>query len=139
MSDTWVLDSYAVLALLQKEPGAEEVLERLEQAQQGGERVLMTWVNAGEVLYAVERRRGADNVPQVLGLLEASALRFVEVDRELTLTAATIKASHRLAYADAFAAALAIREGAPLITGDPEFRQLQDQVTIHWLPRQGDS
>lgn len=133
MADTWVLDSYAVLALLQKEPGAEEVVERLEQAQEGTVLLLMTWVNLGEVLYTVERRRGSGNLPEVLGLLEASALRFVDVDRELTLTAAKIKANHRLAYADAFAAALAIREDARLMTGDPEFRQLEDQVAIHWL------
>jgi predicted nucleic acid-binding protein len=133
MLDTWVLDSYAVLALLQGESGAEDVLKQIDAAQQGKSRVLMTWVNVGEVLYTVERRRGAENVPQVLGLLEASALEFVDVDRGLALKAATIKANYRLAYADAFAAALAMREDAPLITGDPEFRQLEDQVAIHWL------
>jgi predicted nucleic acid-binding protein len=134
MLDTWVLDSYAVLALLQGEPGAEDVVKRIEAAQQGKGRVLITWVNVGEVLYTIERRRGADTLPQVLGLLEASAVSFVDVDRSLTLAAASIKANHPLAYADAFAAALAIREGAPLITGDPEFRRLEDQVAIHWLP-----
>lgn len=133
MLDTWVLDSYAVLALLQGEPGAEDVVKRIEAAQQGKSRVLITWVNVGEVLYTIERRRGADTLPQVLGLLEASAVSFVDVDRGLALAAASIKANHPLAYADAFAAALAIREGAPLVTGDPEFRQLEDQVAIHWL------
>jgi hypothetical protein len=50
-----------------------------------------------------------------------------------SITAATIKANHRLTYAGTFAAALAMREDAPLMTGDPEFRQLGDQVAIHWL------
>ncbi len=40
MTESWVLDSYAVLALLQEEPGSDEVLQRLEQAQQGEARVL---------------------------------------------------------------------------------------------------
>ncbi len=53
MLDTWVLDSYAVLALLQGEPGAEDVLKQIEAAQQGKSRVLMTWVNVGEVLYTI--------------------------------------------------------------------------------------
>ncbi len=133
MLETWVPDSYAVPALLQGEPGAEDVVKQSEAAQQGKSRVLITWVNVREVLYTIERRRGAGNVPQVLGLLEASAVSFVDVDRGLTLAAATIKANHPLAYADAFAAALAMRENAPLMTGDPEFRQLEDQVAIHWL------
>jgi len=133
MLDAWVLDSYAVLALLQGEPGAEDVVKQIEAAQQGRSRVLMTWVNVGEVLYTIERRRGSDSVPQVLGLLEASAVSFVDVDRSLALMAASIKANHALAYADAFAAALAMREDAPLMTGDPEFGQLEDQVSIHWL------
>jgi ribonuclease VapC len=130
----WVLDSYAILALLQKDPGFDDVLEQLERAQQGSAILLMTWVNVGEVLYIVERRRGKESVHQVLGLLEASAIKLIDVDRDLALAAATIKASNPLAYADAFAAALAIQQDAQLMTGDHEFRYLEDRIAIHWLP-----
>lgn len=56
MDETWVLDSFAVLALLGREPGGEEVGHLLQQAQEGEVRLLMTWVNVGEVAYIVERR-----------------------------------------------------------------------------------
>lgn len=135
MTESWVLDSYAVLALLQEEPGSDEVLQRLEQAQQGEARVLMTWINVGEVVYIVERERGKSMVHRVLGMLEATALEIVDAGRDLTLLAAEIRAKHPLAYADAFAAALAIQERATLITGDPELRQMEGRVRIHWLPR----
>lgn len=135
MTESWVLDSYAVLALLQEEPGSDEVLQRLEQAQRGEARVLMTWVNVGEVVYIVERERGKSMVHRVLGMLEATALEIVDAGRDLTLLAAEIKAKHPLAYADAFAAALAIQERAILITGDPELRQMEGRVRIHWLPQ----
>jgi len=106
MSDTWVLDSVALLALLGSEPGGEDVARLLRQAQSGDARLLMTWVNVGEVAYIVEHRWGQTRLHQVLGTLEATTIEMVPVERALALAAARIKATHPLAYADAFAAAL---------------------------------
>ena len=58
---------------------------------------------------------------------------MVTADRELTLTAARIKARYPLAYADAFAAALAKWHGVPVLTGDPEFSRIDEIVSIVWL------
>ena len=107
MVETWVLDSFAVLALLGDEPGSEEVSRLLRRAETGETRVLMTWVNVGEIAYIVERRWGEDRLLHVLAALEATALEIVPVARELALAAAHIKATRPLAYADAFAVALA--------------------------------
>jgi ribonuclease VapC len=93
----------------------------------------MTWVNVGEVANIVERRWGKEKLYQVLGTLEATELEFVPVERELALRAAGIKAEHPIAYADAFAAALAARESFVLVTGDPEFKALEETLSIHWL------
>jgi len=49
VTKTFVLDSFAVLALLGREPGSQEVADLLRKAQEEESRVLMTWVNAGEV------------------------------------------------------------------------------------------
>jgi predicted nucleic acid-binding protein len=57
------------------------------------------------------------------------------VERELALMAAHIKAKHAIAYADAFAAALAQHYAAMLVTGDPEFKLLEGVLDIHWLPQ----
>ena len=133
MNGRYVLDSYAVLALLAGERGRDRVREILEGAATGDAEVSMTWVNAGEVAYVVQRRWGKGRVYQVLGALEATAVEMKDVGRGLALTAAEIKAGHALAYADAFAAALAKREGAVLVTGDPEFEQLEGEVMIEWL------
>ena len=133
MVETWVLDSFAVLALLGDEPGSEEVSRLLRRAETGETRVLMTWVNVGEIAYIVERRWGEDRLLQVLAALEATALEIVPVARELALAAAHIKATHPLAYADAFAAALTKNSEATLLTGDPEFQRLEDSMDIQWL------
>jgi ribonuclease VapC len=95
----------------------------------------MSWVNAGEVAYIVQRRWAKEKVYQVLGTLEATRIEWVAVDRDLALRAAAIKAEHPLAYAAAFAAALAIRECGTLLTGDPEFESLREGMDIQWVGR----
>ena len=134
MSETLVLDSFAVLALLSKEPGSDGVADLLRRAQEGEVRLLISWVNAGEVAYIVERRWGIGRLHAALAMLEATALEIMPVERELTLLAAHIKADHAIAYADAFAAALAQYTEATLVTGDPEFELLADVLDIRWLP-----
>ncbi len=133
MDEAYVLDSFAVLALLGRESGSAEVKELLQRAQRAEIRLLMSWVNLGEVAYIVERRWGKERAYQAIGTLEATAVEFVAAGRGLALRAAEIKAKHPLAYADAFAAALAVEEGGVLVTGDPEFEQLGGTLSIRWL------
>jgi len=59
---------------------------------------------------------------------------LVDVDRSLALAAAYIKGFHRLSYADCLAAALAQRLNGAVVTGDPEFKQIESLVTVEWLP-----
>jgi len=131
--ETYVLDSYALLALLGKEEGSDAVADLLQKTQADEIQTRMTWVNVGEVAYIVERRWGVGQVYRVLGTLEATKIDIVPVDRTLVLAAAHIKAEHPLAYADAFAAALAMSEGATLVTGDPEFGPLEGDLSIRWI------
>ena len=133
MDKTYVLDSFAVLALLGGEPGSDKVARLMTGAVRGDCRLVMSWVNVGEVAYIVERRWGSDRLAQVLTMLQATALQFVAIGRELALAAAHIKAAHPLAYPDALAAALAIQLKAQLVTGDPEIRRLEDTVDLEWL------
>lgn len=135
MTETFVLDSFALLALLGREPGSQEVAKLLRKAQEEETRVLMSWVNAGEVAYIVERRWGMERLYAALAIMEATALEIVSVERELALMAAHIKAEQAIVYADAFAAALAQQCAAKLVTGDPEFKLLEGVLDIHWLPQ----
>jgi predicted nucleic acid-binding protein len=133
VSESFVLDSFALLALLGGEPGSDMVADLLRQAQSGETHLLMTWVNIGEVAYIVERRWGMGRLHSALAMVEATALETVPIERELALMAAHIKAEYAIAYADTFAAALAQHVGATLVTGDPEFQLLDNVLDIHWL------
>jgi predicted nucleic acid-binding protein len=58
---------------------------------------------------------------------------IVSDDLALARQAAIYKATHKMAYADCFTAALAKMKNAELLTGDPEFQQLEKEVKIGWL------
>jgi predicted nucleic acid-binding protein len=129
-----VLDSWAVLAYLEDEPAAEGVQSIMDEAHDAGIPLLMSVVNAGEVWYSVARGRtekhADDNVLKELGDL---GITLVDVGWALTRQAAAFKRRGRIAYADCFAAALARQYKAPLVTGDPEFKPLEAEISVLWV------
>ncbi len=112
---TVVLDSWAVLRYLEdSSPGVDSVAQLLDQ-----EKPLISWINLGEVHYVLRRLHGEDEAHDtVRDLRDVIEARLP--DERLVLDAARIKADHPMAYADAFAAALAVSQDATLWTGDPE-------------------
>ena len=131
----YVLDSYAVLAYLKEEAGYEMVLNRIEEANEGKSKLFMSVLNLGEVLYIVERERGLFKAQEVLALIDELPITMESVDRELTLSAAHLKAQYPIAYADCFAVALAQQKEAVLISGDSDFEKLAEIVALEWLPK----
>lgn len=129
---TFVLDSWAVLAYFQDEPPSGVVEELLTGANADG-RLLMTVVNLGEVWYTYARRVSDEVATERIEQLALMGIEFVDADWDLTLQAARYKAAHAIAYSDCYAAALSRRERARLVTGDPEFRALEDDIPIMWI------
>ena len=132
-SPVYLLDSFALLAFLNDEPGRVRAQEVLALAQAYKCRVMMSSVNLGEVLYITERSRGLPGAQSVQALVESLPLELMEASRDLILDAAHIKAHHALSYADALAVASAIHENATILTGDPEYKTVEDLVKIEWV------
>jgi predicted nucleic acid-binding protein len=108
------LDSWAILRWLEgEEPAASRVEQSLET------RPVMSWINLGEVFYVVHRATAAERARAVVGDLR-HRLRLDLPTEARVLEAASIKAKHALAYADAFAIATAMAHDASLLTGDAE-------------------
>lgn len=133
MSAAYVLDSFALLAYFQDEAGAERVQHLLALAEKGRASLAMSLVNWGEVLYSLQRTRGVSGRDEAVSVIDQIPLSLVAPDRAQTLAAAALKANHPIAYADCFAAALAVARRARLVTGDPEFRRLEKDIAIEWL------
>jgi ribonuclease VapC len=129
------LDSFAVLAYLGDEAGASEVEQILEAAAKDRAQVWMSVINLGEVLYTVEREAGFEAAQRAAAIVDQLPVRIMDADQALTFSAAHVKANHTLAYADAFAVALAREMRGQVVTGDPEFRQVESLVRVRWTKR----
>ena len=128
-----VLDSYALLAYLRDEPGADTVQTLLEKASRRNAPVHMTEVNYAEVKYMTLRKDGPQAWADVSSALESLPIEFHPATRELADLAADFKSRHKISLAHGFAAALAKTRKAQLVTGDPEFKQLQKEIPVEWI------
>jgi len=130
---TRVFDSWAILEWMNRRQPATDVVEGiLDGAEAGTARVLMSATNVGEVYYFVRKHYS-----------EASAEEWRQSSPTLPITvevptmdeiwdAALLKGKHPISYADAFAAALALKYRCPLLTGDPDFRRIPG-LELEWI------
>jgi predicted nucleic acid-binding protein len=128
-----VLDSFALLAFLRDEPGSDKIGAILERAGEREQPVHMTEVDYADVQYIIRRKDGESAWRVVAGELIAMPIEFHPADRPLADMAADFKTRFQLSLADAFAAALAKHRNAELITGDKDFKQVEDEIKIGWL------
>lgn len=129
----YVIDSYAMMAYFEDEPGADVVADILNSIINRKSKGFMSVINWGEIYYNIYRVKGEEVAEKVLSQLTRYAIEFVDADRSLTYEAAKFKGKYKIAYADCFAAALANRLNARVVTGDPEFSRLEQKVEIEWI------
>jgi predicted nucleic acid-binding protein len=128
-----VLDSFALLAYFRDEPGAEAVENLLVAASRKDTALLMTEVNYAEVKYCLIKKDGQAAWQEAANVLPGLPIAFHPATRELADMAADLKSRVSFSLADAFAAALARRHKADLVTGDLEFKAVEKEIRIHWL------
>jgi predicted nucleic acid-binding protein len=129
-----LLDSFALLAYLNKEDGFEKVRNALADAQKTSLPVLLNELNVGETYYIIHRKRGPEQAEYFLNpILPVLPISVIPNDFNTAISAAKIKAGHALSFADCFAVATAQRENAVILTGDPEFKNVATLVEIDWL------
>jgi len=130
---TIVLDSWAIMSYLQGEPSAEKVADIIADAHEDDAPLLMSVVNAGEVWYIIARKTSEADADRSLRQLKQLGIDIIDADWEIAHQAGKFKAKNKMSFADCFAAALAKQKKALLLTGDSEFKQVDSEVTIHWL------
>jgi predicted nucleic acid-binding protein len=115
----YVLDTSAIMAVLKKEPGEDEVLSIIESAR--GHLVNVPFIALMEVEYNLLRRLPITKVVQSLGTIAGWPITIYESNPEWRSRAAYLKATGRLSLADAWIASLALLLGAELVHKDPEY------------------
>ncbi len=133
---SFVLDSYALIGYFENEPFSDRIQSVLTQAKRGDGRLFLHAIQMGEVYYITLREQGRQLADLVFASIKALPInRSERMDEAFLLEAAQLKASFPISYADSFAAALAIVNNCPILTGDPEFKILErnNVVAVEWL------
>jgi len=108
---TRVLDSWAILEWISGRQPVGEVYYFLRKHH--SEELAESWRNSSRTLPATIEVPTADDI----------------------WNAALLKGRYPIAYADAFAAALARKHACPLVTGDAELRSVED-LELDWIGRE---
>ncbi len=126
----FVLDTSALMTLVEKEEGAERVRDVLLK-----QTIIIPWLSILEIVYISRRELGEDEALTRYALMKRLDAKIIwNADEALLLNAARIKSTHSLSLADSVIAAIAAQHKAILLHKDPEFEPLQDVVETEALP-----
>jgi predicted nucleic acid-binding protein len=127
---SFVLDTSAIMAFIEKEDGAERVRDILLKQD-----VILPWLSILETVYISQRELGEEEALTRYALIKKLDAKITwDADEALLLNAARIKATHSLSLADSVIAAIAAQHNATLLHKDPEFESLNDVLEMETLP-----
>lgn len=134
----FVLDAWALMAFFLGQSGGETVKAYLRRAAEHDLYLHASVINFGEAYYMTWKKRSQQAAIIAAQTALLMPVEFVPVTPDRALRGAEIKArySHaksQLSYADCLATALAEELSCPVLTGDPEFRQVESLVKVIWL------
>ena len=132
---TRVLDSWAILEWISgRQPSSDAVLRLLALSEAGTVRLFMSAINVGELYYSLRKQHSEKISEWWSELSRTLPVTIVVPTADDIYDAARLKARYPIAYADAFAAALAQKYRCPLVTADPELRSIAD-LELDWIGR----
>lgn len=130
----YVLDTSALFAYIELEPGAEVVEHILTLAKKGKCKVYLSFISLLEAYYISWQKKGEDSAKQLAILLKSLPAERIESYERLILLAGSIKVNHKLSLADAIISATAIEKQAILVHKDPELQAISRYIHTLFLP-----
>ncbi len=120
----WVVaDSSAILAYLANEPEAKTVADYRS-------RLAIPFIALTELTYLTWQRQGEEAAVGRYTLVTKWGRPILWPDEAVVLTAARFKAQYTLGIADSYIAAFARIHAAPLLTKDPDYQRLKQEITL---------
>ncbi|MDR1564859.1 MAG: type II toxin-antitoxin system VapC family toxin [Oscillospiraceae bacterium] len=135
MENAYVLDACALIALLEKEDGANVVLKLYNEAKTNRIKLMMSKLNLLEVYYGTLRDYGLDQAHKLIESISKSPIQIVsDFSDEVFVEAGRLKASYKISLADSIALAEAAVRQALLVTCDHhEFDIIEQNEPIKFL------
>jgi predicted nucleic acid-binding protein len=132
--ERYVLDTSALMAFFQNEPGADTIKQILNRARGEKCQAVISFITLTELYYILWQEEGESAAKELLAHIKSLPVMIIESHERLTLLAGRIKATFRLSLADAFVAATASIVGGTLVHKDPELEQVKKLVVTEPLP-----
>jgi predicted nucleic acid-binding protein len=131
----YVFDACALLALINKENGADAVRELLEQAETGEAGVCVNIVNLLEVSYKLVQQKGTAAADTFIkSVLYASTIQIIDtISLPIFREAARFKTEYKVSLADSLALATAFCTGSALVTADHHAVDRSASVRFLWI------
>lgn len=132
---TWVLDASAVLRYLDHEAGWEKVETLFAAHIESHCLVAISAIQWGEIAGRIRKRSGQFRQNETMKALETMELHIVDITAHRAQHAAAIKVDYKIPYAEAFAVELALDSPEHiLVTADYDFKQVEKEIRIEFLP-----
>jgi len=133
----FILDSFALLCLFDRKRKRENkaIRKYLEDAENGKIKLYISKINEREVFCKLYRYIGESIAVGFREDLKRGIIpvNVVSVNDKRAERASEIKAKYPLSYADVFCIELARDMNLPIITGDPEFKSVQNIIELVWI------
>jgi len=136
MSEVYVLDACALIALVKNEDGASVVADAYKNANKGNIGLYMNRINLLEVYYGFYHDKGKEYALNIMKQVEESCVLISEFDRDILLEAGRLKATYRFSLADSIVIAQTILLRGSILTSDHhEFDIIEgkENLIFNWI------
>lgn len=130
----YILDTSAILTLIENEPGIEDVEKILLDAIEGKIQIFISVISLIETYYVSLREQGKTIADERLQLIDNLPIKQQALFPELARVIGDIKANKSMSFADCCVAGFAKIYKAIIVHKDPEFEQIKDEIKQHRLP-----
>ncbi len=122
---TVLIDSWAWVEYFKGSKAGEKAKEYIE----GKEKAIISTINIAEVYRWILRFYNEEIAEEKINVMKERCF-VIPVDEEIAITAAKIKHERKFGLGDAIIYATARKENAILLTGDKDFKNMEDVIFI---------
>jgi predicted nucleic acid-binding protein len=122
----YLLDTSSILSYLLAEPRGKKLIDLKDKSA-------LTFISLTELYYILWQKTGKENADLTLGLIKSWKLPLLLADEHISLLAGYLKASYHLSLADSYIAAFAFDRDLTLVTKDPHYNILKNEIKILYL------
>ena len=137
MSNPFILDACALIALLKNEEGADVVAAIYQQAEKGEAIIIMNRVNLLEVYYGFYHNDGKELADKIMDGVAKSIVTISEFSKDVFPIAGRLKATYRISLADSIVLAQALLLDGVLVTSDhhelDEIERVEQDIKFQWI------